>query len=280
MAEREAAALRFLYHTVPGRLLLRGLTRPWLSRLAGRWMDSRFSRGMIARFVRRNGIDLAEYEPEEYSSFNAFFTRRIRPECRPVDRTPDSLIAPCDGLLSVYPVEADARFAIKGSSYSVPELLGGDEAAARFAGGLCLVFRLCVDHYHRYCYFDDCEKGENIYLPGRLHTVRPIALASCPVFVQNSREYTLMRTAHFGLAAQIEVGALMVGKIENRHGTGRFARGEEKGRFLYGGSTIVLLLEPGAAELPTAYFEATVRGEETPVRLGQKIGARQALTEE
>ena len=275
--KKESAALRFLYHTAPGRALLRPLTAPALSRAAGRWMDGRASRRLIGPFVRKNGIDLAEYLPEEYASFNAFFTRRIRPERRPLDDAPDALIAPCDGLLSAYRIAPDAAFAIKGSRYTARDLLGGDAAADAFSGGVCLVFRLCVNHYHRYCYFDSGEKGENRFLPGRLHTVRPIALAAGPVFVQNSREYTLLHTEHFGLCAQIEVGALLVGRIENYHGAGRFARGEEKGRFLYGGSTVVLLLGPGAADIPQTLFDKTARGGETPVRMGQRIGSAAAV---
>ena len=275
---KESAALRFLYGTAAGRLLLRPLTAPGLSRAVGRWMDSGSSRVLIDRFVRKNGIDLSDYLPEDYASFNAFFTRRIRPELRPIDPSPDALIAPCDGLLTAYRIAPDAAFAIKGSRYTVRDLLGGNAAADSFAGGMCMVFRLCVDHYHRYCYFDDGEKGENHFLPGRLHTVRPIALAAGPVFVQNSREYTLLHTEHFGLCAQIEVGALLVGRIDNYHGAGHFARGEEKGRFLYGGSTVVLLLGPGAADIPQMLFDASARGEETPVRMGQSIGCAAAVT--
>ena len=94
--------LRFLYGTAAGRLLLRPLTAPALSRLAGRFMDSRASRVLIGPFVRRNHIDLADYLPARYGSFNAFFTREIRPEKRPFDPRPESLCAPCDGLLSAY----------------------------------------------------------------------------------------------------------------------------------------------------------------------------------
>jgi phosphatidylserine decarboxylase len=262
---KESAALRFLYHTPPGRLLLRGLTRPWLSRLAGRFLDSRASRRMIPGFVRRNGIVLDDYLPEDYGSFNEFFTRRIRPERRPI--APEGLIAPCDGLLSAYRITEDARFAIKNSTYSVEELLGDDPIAARYAGGYCLVFRLCVTHYHRYCYLDDGTKGENVFLPGRLHTVRPIALAAVPVFVQNSREYTILQTAHLGMVTQVEVGALMVGKIQNHHGAYAVTRGEEKGMFRYGGSTIVVLLEPNAPPPNVKYFD----GQEHPVQMGQPL---------
>ena len=264
--------LRFLYGTAAGRLLLRPLTSRVFSGMVGRFMDSRASRALIGPFVRKNRIDLADYLPARYDSFNAFFTREIRPEKRPFDSRLESLCAPCDGLLSVYPIGEDTAFAIKGSLYTPASLLGDDLRAAQFTGGTALVFRLCVNHYHRYRYFDSGVKGENRFIPGVLHTVRPIALAHTDVFVQNCREYAFLETDHFGTAAQIEVGAMLVGKIRNLHGPCRFARGQEKGMFLYGGSTVVLLLEKDAACLPESFFDATVRGLEIPVRCGQVIG--------
>lgn len=264
--------LRLLYGTAAGRLLLRPLTSRALSRLIGRFMDSRVSRPLIGPFVRKNRIDLSDYLPEAYASFNAFFTRRVRPERRPFDSRPESLCAPCDGLLSVYPIGEDCSFVIKHSRYTPASLLGNDPRAEAFRGGMALVFRLCVHHYHRYRYFDSGVKGENRFIPGVLHTVRPVALEQTDVFIQNCREYTLLETDHFGTAAQVEVGAMLVGKIRNLDGACRFERGQEKGMFLYGGSTVVLLLQKGAAELPKTLLEATARGQETPVQCGQVIG--------
>ena len=271
-APSDSGLLRFLYGTAAGRLLLRTLTAPWLSRAAGHAMDSRLSKRLISGFARRNGINLAEYVPTDYASFNAFFTRAIRPEARPLDREPSHLMAPCDGRLSVYAVKEDSLFTIKHSRYDVRALLGGDHRAELFAGGVCLVFRLSVENYHRYHYLDDGTKGQNHFVPGVLHTVRPIALEHTDVFVQNCREYTFLNTAHFGTVAQIEVGALLVGKICNHHAAHAFRRGEEKGCFLYGGSTVVLLLQKGAARVEDRFWQATAKNEEVPVRLGECIG--------
>ncbi len=264
--------LRFLYETVPGRAALKVLASPGLSRLAGRFLDSSLSRGLIPRFVKGNGIRLEDYESDNFRCFNDCFTRKIHQGLRPLPADPNELMAPCDGLLSAYRVEEGAVLPIKQSSYTVADLLGDRTLAERYRDGLCLVFRLCVDHYHRYCYVDDGTKGPNIFLPGRLHTVRPVALAARPVFVQNCREYTVMDTDHFGRVTQVEVGAMLVGKIRNHHGPGPVRRGEEKGMFLYGGSTIVLLLEKGAVRLDQTFLQATARGEECPVQMGQTIG--------
>ena len=269
---KESAALVFLYRTVPGRMLLKLLIGRGLSRAAGRVLSSPVSRPLIAPFIRKNGIDLTDYAEEDYSCFNDFFCRRIRPERRPLPADPAELMAPCDGLLSAYRITDGMVLPIKQSRYSVSELLGMDAAARRFRDGVCLVFRLCVDNYHRYCYIDDGQKGPNVFLPGVLHTVRPIALESVPVFVRNCREYTIMETARFGTVAQIEVGALLVGRIDNHDGAGPIRRGEEKGRFLYGGSTVVLLLEKDRVALDEALFTATANGIETPVVMGQVLG--------
>ena len=270
--EKDGSALSFLYNTTVGRLMLKPLTARGLSKLIGRFMDSPLSRPLIQPFARRNHIPMGDYLGAPYRCFNDFFCRPIRPELRPIGRAPDALIAPCDGLLTAYPIRGKTVVPVKQSRYTIDDLLGRDPAAARFEGGWCLVFRLCVNHYHRYCYVDDGVKGENVFITGVLHTVRPVALRADPVFVQNCREVTLMDTDHLGTVAQIEVGAMLVGRIANNDGPGRVERGAEKGRFLYGGSTIILLLEKDRAALDQIIVDNSNRGQETPVQMGQAIG--------
>lgn len=268
----ESRSLRFLYNTAPGRILLKPLTSRTLSKMCGSFLDSRLSKPLIKPFVRNNGINLDEYYSDDFKCFNDCFTRRIKPELREIDMSPESLIAPCDGLLSAYKIENGTVLAIKQSRYTVGDLLCNDELAAKFNDGICLVFRLCVNHYHRYCYIDNGTKGENVFIKGKLHTVRPIACKAYPVFKQNCREYTVMKTENFGDVAQIEVGAMLVGRILNHDGAGEIRRGDEKGMFLYGGSTVVVLLQKDAAVIPQKLFAATQNGEETPVKMGEVIG--------
>ena len=255
-------------------MLLKVLTARPVSAAAGRFMDSGLSRPLIRPFIRKNNIRMADYLPMRFDSFNAFFCRPVRPELRPLPDEASAFMAPCDGLLSAYRITDGLVLPIKQSCYTVAELLGGDEAAETFRDGMCLVFRLCVHHYHRYAYADDGVILKKRFLPGVLHTVRPIALAALPVFTRNCRELMLLRTAHFGPLAQIEIGAMLVGKIENYKGEGvSFRRGEEKGRFLYGGSTVVVLLEKDRVQLDNALFENTAQGLETPVILGEVLGS-------
>lgn len=273
--KKESASLRFFYHTAVGRLLLKPLVAPCISKLIGAFMSSSLSRPLIGRFVKKNGIRLSDYEDTRYRSFNDCFTRKIKAENRPIPMDANSFIAPCDALLSAYPIREDSVFHIKGSDYSVSGLLGGNVVLAdKYKGGTALVFRLCVHHYHRYIYLDHGTKGKNVFLKGKLHTVRPIALETFPVFVQNCREYTVMETESFGAVTQIEVGALLVGKIQNHHEEHTFMRGEEKGMFLYGGSTIIVLTQKDTVRFDERIFSATERGEEIEIRMGDVLGTR------
>ncbi len=269
--KKESGALRFLYHNPVGRLLLKLLTTRLISKICGAFMNSRLSKPMIGRFIRKNNIDMSQYLPADYTCFNDCFCRKIKPELRPVPTDPTLFVAPCDGLLSVFPIQNDTVLPIKQSRYTIADLLQNEQLAQEFQDGVCLVFRLCVHHYHRYCYPVSGTKGENVFLPGKLHTVRPIALEAGPVFTQNCREYTLLTCQPFGKLVQMEVGAMLVGKIANHHGAGEITRGQEKGMFLYGGSTVVVLLQKDKVTLDPALAQATAQGEETPVIMGQVL---------
>ena len=273
-APREGAGLRFLYRTLPGRVLLRLLTARWVSKFAGFLLDSPPSRLLIRGFFRKNGINRDDFLPERYRSFNACFCRKIRPELRPIDPDPDRLIAPCDGLLSVFRITDGTVLPVKQSRYRIDALVGDPTLAELYRDGYAFVFRLCVSHYHRYIYPADGLKSENRFLPGRLHTVRPIALEREPVFTENCRSVCTLRTDRLGLLTQIEVGAMLVGRIRNLHGTKHVLRGEEKGYFEYGGSTVILLVEHSAIAEPTALLSATASGIESPVKLGEAVGER------
>ena len=277
LVEREDGqerTLKRLYGSAPGRLLLKLLTRPWLSRLAGAFLSTRLSRGLIASFVRKHGIDMSQFEAVDYRSYNEFFSRKIRPEARPVDMEPGHLISPCDSKLTALPITEETCFTLKHTDYTVASLLRDEMLAAAYAGGWALIFRLTVDDYHRYCYADSGEKGENVRIPGLLHTVNPIANDHYPIYKENSREYSILHSRNFGDVLMMEVGALLVGKIVNHHGTATVTRGQEKGYFQFGGSTVVLLLKAGTVELDADVLENSRAGIETVVRLGEKIGVQ------
>ena len=257
--------LRFLYHTLPGRLMLRVLIAPGLSRAAGKFLSSAPSKLLVPGFVRRAEIDLSQCEKQKFSSFNDCFTRKLYPSLRPFAMDKDALCAPCDGLLSVYPIQNGTVFPVKQSAYTLDSLLREHTVGYAHA----FVFRLCVTHYHRYAYPAEGLKSAQRDIPGVLHTVRPIALEGIPVFCENARSFCTIDNPAFGRLLQMEVGALLVGKIQNHiQGEAEVKKGEEKGMFLYGGSTVILLTPPNVIPLP----EFLTSGEH-PVQMGQRINA-------
>ena len=265
--------LNFLYGTTLGRLLLKPLTARWVSRLAGAFLSTPLSKGFIKSFIQKNGIDMSQFEEVTYRSYNEFFSRKIKPEARPTDMDPKHLISPCDCKLTALSIGEDTVFTLKHTPYTVSSLLKNEELAGRFRGGTALIFRLCVDDYHRYCYTADGEKTEQVRIPGAFHTVNPIANDFFPIYKENTREYCLLDTDAFGQILVMEVGALLVGKIVNHQsGIARVTRGTEKGYFQFGGSTIVMLLPPNAAAIDQDILEASQKGLETVVRYGEKIG--------
>lgn len=270
--------LKFLYETFIGRIFLKLLINPKLSEMCGNFLDTPFSKVLIKPFVKRNGIDLSMYYSEGFNCFNDCFARSIRPGYRKFDMDPEAFCSPCDGLLSVYDISDDLIIPVKGSLYSVSGLLRSKKLGRQFEGGYCLVYRLCVNHYHRYCYIDNGSKGKNHFIPGKLHTVRPIALYNYPVFTENSREFTVMKTENFGKIVQMEVGAMLVGKISNNHEACDFKKGQEKGCFLYGGSTIIVLVKKDKICLNKEILDNSKFGLETPVIMGEKIGEKNDFT--
>lgn len=270
--ETQNKILTFLYQTKPGRILLTQLVKSWVSQFAGFCLKHPVSKFLIDPFIQKNNIDLSEYENQDYSSYNDFFTRKIKEGCRKIDEKPEHLIAPCDSKLSVYSINSDARFNIKNTLYSMESLLRSKKLAAYYEGGMLLVFRLTVDDYHRYCYIDNGMKTKNYHIPGVFHTVNPLANDVVPIYTENTREFSILKSENHGNILMMEVGALLVGKIVNYHEKSKVTRGEEKGRFEFGGSTIIICLEKGKAMIDEDILINSFNGAETVVKLGDKIG--------
>ena len=225
-------------------------------------------------FIKKNRIRMDDFEQRTFTSFNDFFTRRVRAERRPIDREPAHLIAPCDSKLTAFPIGEDSRFRIKGVEYTLEELLRDKALADRFLGGTLLLFRLTVGDYHRYSYVDSGLIGPETHIDGVFHTVNPAAASRYPIYRENTREFALLESEHFGSLLQMEVGAAMVGRIVNEPGNRAVRRGEEKGRFEFGGSTVIVLLQKGAAVIDEDILRNTREDVETVVHLGEKIGHR------
>ncbi len=269
---KQGKLLGLLYRTAPGRAALKVLTKPIVSKAAGKALEHPLSTVAIPPFVMMKHIQLKDFAEEKFRSFNAFFTRPIKPEARPVDRMAKALISPCDAKLTVVPIDENTHFNVKGADYSLAAFLGCKRLAKHYQGGQCLIFRLTPDDYHRYCYPDDCRIGKTRCIEGELHTVNPVSAEFVKVYHRNTRTITMLSTAHFGHMLQIEVGAMFVGKIVNHPHGEKVARGIEKGYFEFGGSTIVLVLEKNAAVIDPQILKNTENGAETVVKYGARIG--------
>ena len=140
-----------------------------------------------------------------------------------------------------------------------------------YKNGYALVFRLAVNDYHRYVFFDDGELISSEFIKGELHTIRPVS-EKYKVYARNSRVVNVMDSKSFGIITQVEIGALLVGKIVN-HNTHMFSRLEEKGYFEYGGSTIVMFFPPNIM-IDEDILRQSQAGYETQVFIGDKIGQR------
>ncbi|MBR7114048.1 MAG: phosphatidylserine decarboxylase, partial [Firmicutes bacterium] len=275
-AGKEARSSRFLYNNPVGRVCLKLLTRPFMSNMLAWLIERKMSRYYISKFIRKYNIDMSRFKEQYYSDFNAFFTRKLQESPFPQEeaRNEAAFYAPCDGKLSVYPMPHNGTFRIKNSIYSLADLLDSEEMAQRYANGTCLIFRLTPDDYHRYSYFDEGSIVSQKPIKGILHTVRPIAQKRYPVFIQNTRVCTEMQTSNFGTVTQVEVGAMLIGRIINHKSAGDFNFGEEKGLFEFGGSTIIVLLEHDDMVFSEELRNAMLHNDEYPVHVGEIIGCR------
>lgn len=266
--------LNYLYTHTTGRIFLKILVHPAISKAVGRLLNTRASGALILPFVKANGIDMSLYEKGPFRSYNHFFKRRIRPGGRPFSPDRNILISPCDGKLSIYPIDKHTHFKIKHTYYTVESLVRSKKIAKHYREGYACVFRLTVDDYHHYCYPVDGEKSANYSIRGVLHTVNPIANDHFPIYKENAREFCLLKSSDFGTLLLMEVGAMMVGKINNYHGRRKVKKGQEKGCFEFGGSTVVMLIQKDKVALDEDLLENTKKGFETIVRMGERIGKK------
>ncbi|MBQ7228304.1 MAG: phosphatidylserine decarboxylase, partial [Clostridia bacterium] len=258
-------ALDFLYGNVFGRILLKYVAAaPWFSRWRGGRRDRPESKDDILPFLEENRIDLSDggfgpgWQADGFATFNEFFTRQrdygayyaaLREHGLLADPASEraELPAVADARLSVWPVGPDLAVPVKQSVYTLKELVGQrahDIDLTPFEGGHCLVFRLGVDDYHRYVFPDSGRLVRRYFIPGELHTVRPVS-ERYRVYARNARSVSILDTDHFGPLLTVEVGAMLVGHIvEHPLPNISFDALQEKGYFEFGGSTVLLVTGP------------------------------------
>jgi phosphatidylserine decarboxylase len=271
--------LIFLYKTLAGKLLTNlVLKRRFVSTAYGRVMKGKKSLKQIPKFIKHYEIDVSEIKRpiSSFVSFNDFFIRELKPEARPIDQTPEHLISPADSRLIIWDLNKVDQVPVKGYWYQLNDLVKDAALANEFADGWCFVYRLAPSDYHRYGYIDNGRQDKVHKIKGILHSVNRIALAETKsVMAKNYRELTVLHTENFGKVLHIEVGALFVGKVVQRHyGAYAFKRGEEKGWFEFGGSTVIQLFKKGAIMPDADIIGQSGKNTEVLVKIGEKVGEK------
>ncbi|AHD00984.1 archaetidylserine decarboxylase [Leisingera methylohalidivorans] len=264
--------IRWAYQNASARPVEKLLFRSSLiSRLMGAWFSSRFSKGKIGTVIDQLSIDMDEATApaDSYSCFNDFFVRRLKPESRPFSDDPNEIVSPADGRVLVFPELAEDIFIpVKDHPMSIRTMLPG--IAGRFIGGALAIVRLCPADYHRYHFPAGGRITGAQDIAGALHSVNPIALGAGPdVFGENKRSWTLVETETAGTYCFVEVGAFGVGSIVNTRTAGDVQKMDEKGYFKFGGSTVVVVFEPGKVRFADDLVANSAKGRETLVKVGQ-----------
>ncbi len=265
--------LVWLYNNPLGRLTTGALVkRKIVSCWYGDMMDDPNSQKKIEPFIKDYSIDMNIFQKKDFANFNDFFVRKIKPSARPIAAGEFEIASPADGKLLAWQNIEDRKFLVKGYQFDLATYLQDEEMANKFAKGSMILFRLCPTDYHRYHFPVSGIITQSKKITGNYYSVSPIAIKEIvELFCLNKREYTLVQTKQFGDVVMSEIGATMVGSIISTYLDKEVEKGEEKGYFKFGGSSVLLLFEKGKIIIDKDLLENTRKSMETEVKMGEKI---------
>jgi phosphatidylserine decarboxylase len=245
---------------------------PFFSHLYGFFQKRASSRSKIIPFIETYNIDASEFATQDFSSFNEFFIRKLKPNCRPINPDSNKLAMPADGRYLAYP--RFDRFFVKGQEFCLAAFLQDRALEERYAHGSMLIARLCPVDYHRFHFPCDGVPSKPRLINGPLYSVNPLALKKrIAILSENKRMITEIKTETFGKIAYVDVGATSVGTIQQTFMPDvPVKKGQEKGYFEFGGSCLVLLFEPGKVIFDQDVVENTEKGFETLCFMGSSLG--------
>lgn len=268
--------LKLLYNNPFGKMaVLPVAKRKFLSAWYGKKMNKPSSVKKIKGFVKQLGINIDEAEKSvsEFTSFNDFFYRTLKPSARPIE---NGFVSPGDGKMLAFENIADIHdFFIKGRKFTLKEFLGNDKLAEKHKNSSLIILRLAPNDYHRYHFPYSGTPSEMTKIKGDYFSVSPYALASnfTKVFCENKREYCILSSEEKGEIIVAPVGATMVGTIiETYNANQSVKKGDEMGYFAFGGSTIILLVDKDKLTIDADIIKNTKNRIETFVKMGEKIG--------
>ncbi len=266
--------LVWLYDDPVGEATLYTLVkRKFVSSLYGKMMDSHRSAKKIEPFIEEYNINMKEVQKQEFETFNDFFIRKLEKSARPIDTGVFVVVSPADGKCLAYADIQNSDFIIKGHRFNVFSFLEDTILARKYDDGSMIVIRLAPYDYHRFHFPVSGKVSPVVKIKGYYYSVNPIALRKmADIFCMNKREYVTISNPEFGDMIMVEVGATMVGSIVQTYKGGTVKKGQEKGYFKFGGSTIVLLFEEDKILIDQDLLGNTARHFETSVKMGERIG--------
>ena len=268
--------LRWAYGNPFGKIALHSFVkRPFFSKWYGHRMDAPKTTEKIVPFLETYGLDAGDFEKEahEFTSFNDFFYRKLKPNARPIADSP--LVLPADGrhLGFAKASEIESVF-VKGQKFDVAGLLGSTKLAKKYENGPLILSRLCPVDYHPFHFPCTGTPGETKTVNGPLFSVSPLALRQKLAYLwENKRTITKLVTKDFGTVICMEIGATCVGSIHQTFTPNQeVEKGAEKGYFAFGGSSTLLLFEPGAVTLASDLIVSSGKMIELYAKVGTKAG--------
>lgn len=268
--------ISWLYGSKMGQIFSHVASMSFLSKFYGNLQSIKSSAKKIPTFIKNFDIQMDDYVDEEYKSFNQFFIRKFKEGKRSFSSDPAIMSAPCEArYFALKSISEDSLVPVKGKYLLPAQLLNNKKWEETFEGGPLVVARLCPVDYHRF-HFPDAGKVLDQYrVHGKLHSVNPVALKfKEDIFATNEREVSILETENFGKIAYVEVGATMVGKIVQSHTGETFKRGEEKGYFLFGGSTVIIIGEKGKWVPESDILNYSKDKIETYLQLGESLARK------
>ncbi|MEE3060090.1 MAG: archaetidylserine decarboxylase [Verrucomicrobiota bacterium] len=270
--------LKLIYDNPFGKLLLwAAVKKSWFSRWYGWRMSQPASKARIRPFIRKYKLDEEEFDsdPEGFRSFNEFFSRKLKPDARPIEQENAVAVFPADGRhLGVQDLSANLGFYVKGQKFDLPKLFQSEELAGRFRKGSLIISRLCPVDYHRFHAPVSGKISEARLINGSLFSVNPIALRKrLSVFWENKRYLCMIDSDYHGKVAQFIVGATCVGSATFTFSQNqRVNKGEELGYFSFGGSSVLTLFEKDRLRISEDVQQHSQANIETYAKMGEELG--------
>jgi len=265
--------LVWLYNNPVGKATLTTLVkRKFVSDWYGGQMDSPDSKSKVEPFIKDFHIDMSIAQKQDFSTFNEFFYRKLKPNARPINQDSLVVVSPADGKLLAVSNIQNQDFIVKGFKFNIADYFDKQALIDRYKDGSLMIIRLCPTDYHRYHFPIKGSVMEDAMINGDYYSVSPIALKKkIELLVMNKRSYCEIETLEFGHVVMSEVAATMVGTMINTYQGPQIEKGQERGYFKFGGSTVILFFEKDRIIIDADLLKNTAQGLETEVKMGTRI---------